>query len=461
MRIQDVLGMNARNLLYIRPYNPRKAIRLADDKLATKEMLTRAGIPVPKTYGVIREPKDLEGFKWGKLPKSFVLKPNHGLGGEGIIVFKRRFKNGNFLKVDGSKMSAREFKTHVNDILDGRYSLSGVPDIAFFEEKLAAHKLLTLYFPSGVPDVRVIVYNSVPVMAEMRLPTNASQGKANLHLGGVGVGIDVATGVTTTAVMRGRVIEETPDAGIKIAGFQIPKWDEVLKIAVEAQRASGIGYLGADVVIDQKKGPIILELNARAGLAIQIANLAPLRYRLDRIERLKVKSAEHGVQIAKNLFGGEIETEIEGISGKRVIGTVEKVKLIGKTGKEIEVEAKVDTGAASSSIDEELAKALGLKELIEFFNQIELPEIKNRNYARKIEQQLNRKYKGKQKDLVDIIVVYSSHGVSIRPRTKLTFELSGVKKISKISIIQRGELKYPMIVGKKDLRKFLVEPGRK
>ncbi|TES97016.1 hypothetical protein E3J85_00740 [Patescibacteria group bacterium] len=298
-------------------------------------------------------------------------------------------------------------------------------------------------------------------MAEMRLPTSASQGKANLQLGGVGGGIDVATGVTTTAVMRGRVIEETPDAGIKIAGFQIPKWDEVLKIAVEAQRASGIGYLGADVVIDQKKGPIILELNARAGLAIQIANLAPLRYRLDRIERLKVKSAEHGVQIAKNLFGGEIETEIEGISGKRVIGTVEKVKLIGKTGKEIGVEAKIDTGAASSSIDEGLAKALGLKELIEFFNQIELPEIKDRNYARKIEQQLNRKYKGKQKDLVDIIVVYSSHGVSIRPRTRLTFELSGVKKISKVSIIQREELKYPMIVGRKDLKKFLVEPGRK
>ncbi|MFC1651609.1 sugar-transfer associated ATP-grasp domain-containing protein [Patescibacteria group bacterium] len=461
MRIRDVLGMNARNLLYIRPYNPRKAIRLADDKLATKEILAQAGIPVPKTYGVIRKSKDLEEFKWGKLPKSFVLKPNRGLGGEGIIVFKKRFKNGNLLRVDGSKMTAGDFKMHVNDILDGRYSMSGVPDIAFFEEKLTSHKALAPYYPTGVPDIRVVVYNSVPVMAEMRLPTKTSQGKANLHLGGVGVGIDIATGVTTTAVVRGNIIEETPDTEIKIAGFQIPKWDQILKMAVDAQRISGIGYLGADIVIDQKKGPMILELNARAGLAIQIANIAPLRYRLERVERLKVKSAEHGVQIAKNLFGGEIETEIEGISGKEVIGTVEKVKLINKKGKEVEIEAKVDTGATSSSISEKLAKELGLKELIEFFNKIELPEIENRNYARKVEQQLNRKYKGKHKDLADIVAVYSSHGTSIRPRTRLTFELSGLKIASKVSIIQREELMYPMIVGKKDLKRFFVEPGRR
>jgi len=41
-------------------------------------------------------------------------------------------------------------------------------------------------------------------MGELRLPTKDSSGKANLHLGGIGVGIDMGTGVTTTAIHKGR-----------------------------------------------------------------------------------------------------------------------------------------------------------------------------------------------------------------------------------------------------------------
>ncbi len=452
--------MNARNLLYIRPSNPRKAIHLADDKLATKEALRASGLPVPKIYGIIRNRKDIDDFKWGKLPKSFVLKPNRGLGGEGIIVFKKRFRNGNLLRANGTKMTHRELVVHLNDILDGHYSMSGVPDIAFFEEKLTPHKDFWPYIFQGIPDIRVIVYNSVPVMAETRLPTKTSQGKANLHLGAVGAGIDIATGVTTEAVMWGKVITETPDTKMPVAGFHIPFWDDILKIAIEAQQVSGIGFLGADIVVDQKRGPMILELNARPGLAIQVANLAPLRYRLEKVERLQVRDVAHGIRIAKNLFGGEIEDEIEEISGKQVIGTVEKVILIGKNGRRIEVEAKIDTGAFSSSVDEELARKLGFCDLIKFFQKIKLPEIESRAGARKVEQQLNRKYHGKHSDLADIVVVYSSHGVTIRPRIKLMFEISKKKIFSKVSIISREELDYQMIVGRKDLKKFLVEPGK-
>ncbi len=460
MRLKDILGMNARNLLYIRPSNPRKSIRLADDKLATKEALRASGLPVPKTYGIIRSRKDIDKFKWGKLPNHFVLKPNRGLGGEGIIVFKKRFRNGNLLRINGIKMTHRELIVHLNDILDGHYSMSGVPDIAFFEEKLSAHKAFWPYIPEGVPDIRVIVYNSVPVMAETRLPTKTSQGKANLHLGAIGAGIDIATGVTTEAVMWGQVTEKTPDTKMKISGFHIPFWDEILKIAIEAQRVSGIGFLGADIVVDQKQGPMILELNARPGLAIQVANLAPLRYRLERIERLKVRDTLHGIRIAKNLFGGEIENEIEEISGKQVIGTVEKVLLYKKKGKPLEVEAKIDTGADSSSIDYELAKKLGFGDLIKFFQKISLPEKVEQKDEEKIGKNLTRKYRGKHPDLADIIAVFSSHGFSIRPRVKINFELSGLKVFSKVSLIDRKDLQYKMIIGRKDLKKFLVEPGK-
>jgi len=43
----------------------------------------------------------------------------------------------------------------------------------------------------GLPDIRVIAYNMVPVMAMMRIPTKESGGKANIHGGACAVGIDI------------------------------------------------------------------------------------------------------------------------------------------------------------------------------------------------------------------------------------------------------------------------------
>jgi len=118
-----------------------------------------------------------------------------------------------------------------------------------------------------------------------------------------------------------------------LSGIKLPYWDDVLKLAVQAQEISGLGYLGADIAIDKIKGPVIIELNARPGLSIQLANLAGLKERLKKIFSLNIKTIERGIRVGKDLFGGEIEEEVEEISGRRVIGTVEKVKLIGKNGK--------------------------------------------------------------------------------------------------------------------------------
>lgn len=77
-----ILGMNARNLQYIKKQNPRKAVRLADNKLQTKKFLGERGIPFAETYAVIRSRKQLVNFDFSTLPaKNFVLKPNHGSKG--------------------------------------------------------------------------------------------------------------------------------------------------------------------------------------------------------------------------------------------------------------------------------------------------------------------------------------------------------------------------------------------
>jgi alpha-L-glutamate ligase-like protein len=458
-----LLGMNARNLEYIRPYNRKRGMELADNKLLCKRVLKKNQLGVSALIAKIKTHEELEQFDWTKLPNSFALKPNRGFGGEGIMVVYARKKGRDdaWVKADGSLVTVDDLKNHIRNILDGSFSLANTPDIAFFEERLKLLKLFKPYSYKGIPDIRVIVFNHVPVMAMLRLPTKASDGKANLQQGAIGVGIDLATGTTTTAIIgKGHLIEYVPGTRLVLSGIKVPYWKEILRMSVEAQRLSGLGFLGADIAIDRERGPVILELNARPGLSIQLANLAGLKDRLKRVSGLKIKTTERGIRVGQGLFGGEIEEEIEELSGKRVIGSIEKVKLIGKDGKEIEVEAKVDTGADSTSIDTTLAKELGFENLITFFSALTLPKEFSREQGKELNEKLEKEYLGKHPDLQGISIVYSSSGATIRPKVKISLMLDGVELTPTVSIIDRSHLEYPVIIGRKSLRKFLIDVNK-
>lgn len=460
---RTLLGMNARNLNYIRPFNPARGKRIADQKLLSKKILSTQNLPVSKLIAKIRSQQELEAFDWTSLPDTFALKPNRGFGGEGIIVvFARKKGRGDaWVKADGSLLTIQDLKSHVENILDGTYSLSNTPDVAFFEERLKLLKLFKPYSWKGIPDIRVIVFNQVPVMAMLRLPTKESGGKANLHLGAIGVGIDMANGTTTSAILgKGRIIETIPGTRLLLSGIKIPYWKTILKMAVEAQKITGLGYLGADIAIDRDLGPVILEVNARPGLSIQSANLSGLKERLARVQGLKIKSTDHGVRVGMNLFGGEIEEEIEGLSGKRVIGTSVKVRLIGKNGVEREIEAKVDTGADSSSIDRKLALELGFGEALSIFDTIPKPTITNREEALATEEKFRQEISGKHPDLADAKFVYASTGFSFRPKVNLTFYIGTEEIAGKPTVVDRSQLQFPMIVGRRNLRAFLIDVSK-
>jgi glutathione synthase/RimK-type ligase-like ATP-grasp enzyme len=64
----------------------------------------------------------------------------------------------------------------------------------------------------------------------------------------------------------------------------VPYWDEVIRLSRRVSQAVGLGYIGVDVVIDATHGPMLLEANARPGLAIQIANGQGLAPRLEEID---------------------------------------------------------------------------------------------------------------------------------------------------------------------------------
>lgn len=482
---RGILGMNSRNFSYVRPNNSTKAIELANNKLRSKKVLFAAGIPVPKVYGIIRNRKELEDFNWEELPKSFVIKPNRGMGGEGIKIVYGKKKDGRWISTDGQPIDEMDVKSHIINIFDGFYSLYGGEDIAFIEERVKIATSLKPYSYQGIPDIRVIVYNKVPVMAMLRLSTKESRGKANLHLGGIGVGIDIATGFTTQAIMHDQLIEKTPDTKLKLSGIRVPYWKEILKIAIECQKASNLGYIGVDIAIDKENGPVVLEVNAHAGLSIQIANLAPLKYRLQKVRGIKIKNEAHAIRVAQDLFGGEIEQEIEDISGKQILGIIESVKIKRRGTQEdesidetklskkekaalqkkrekeyIEIKAKIDTGAGYSSIDKNLARDLGYGDAIDEFDEATKDfVIDNKTKSEDLDFKM-KSYLEKWGEDFSTILAKSSHGMSYRLMIKMDAVLSDVKIRTSLSIIDRSNLQFPVIIGRKSLRNFLVDPSK-
>ena len=305
LRELGVLGINRRNGDFTWLYNPRRLYPLVDDKLITKKLAQKAGMAVPELYGCVEfnhQARSLEALL--KPHEDFVIKPSRGSGGMGILVVSGRTKK-LYRATDGELLEPDELKHHVLNILGGMYSLAGQPDKALIEYRVVFDPVFESVNYLGVPDIRIIVFKGVPVMSMVRLPTRLSGGRANLHQGALGAGIDLATGETLAAVWRDRIVSEHPDTGNRVTGIRIPNWPSLLELASRCHELTGLGYLGADIVLDRVKGPLLLELNARPGLSIQIANQAGLLPRLRQVEEQQesLKDLEQRLAFASRFTG--------------------------------------------------------------------------------------------------------------------------------------------------------------
>ncbi len=431
MKWSDILGMNARNHLYQSEFNTGKSKKIADSKLMTKSVLRKNKLAVPKLYRIFKDERLVDRYDFTRLPESFVIKPSQGLGGEGILVIDHGGEYaGEWLTVDGQKVTAADLRLHILDILSGRYSMLDLPDRAFIEERVKVHPRFEPISCQGTPDVGILVFNRVPVMAFLRLPTRESRGKANMFQGAIACGVDMATGVTTKAVKYTSEVKFFPGSRRRLKGVRIPRWDEVLELAVKTAEVAGLGYCRVDVALQPKKTksgklkskPMVLEVNAQPGLKIQLANETGLRRRLERVEGLKVKTVKQGIAIGKQLFA--VRDEDESIQGGALqAGVFEEIELEDLMGERHEVKAKVDTGAFRSSIDEGLAKKLGLLD----------PENTLWNVGFR-----------------------SALGREERKVVGVTFYLKGKKIKTSASVSDRSKLKRLMIIGRRDLLGFSV-----
>lgn len=419
---KNVLGMNARNYLYINRYNTGSGIRIADNKLLTKRLLAEHNLPTSKLFHVFDTANSVRNFNWGSLPESgFVIKPSCGYAGAGIISIKR-FVGESFVTVFNKRLRKSDLETHILDILDGAHSLQNVSDSAIIEGRIKLHPFFRKLVEAGIPDIRIIVFNRVPIMGMLRLPTRESRGKANVHLGAIGVGVDMRTGITTNGVQFGEPVSRMPDTRHKIRGIKIPHWNDILLLASDVQAMSDMGYVGVDIILDIEKGPMVLEINARPGLSIQVANMASLLTRLERVEHMNVKSGARAIELAHSLFAEEFSEKVQ--IRPIIINRIENIILLYGDGEERNLSVKIDTGADRTSIDKDLVK------------ELEIPYLDR------------------------VINIISSSGETSRPAVKLKFRLHNKEIKSTATVIDRSKLTYPMIIGHKDLAGFLIDPSR-
>jgi alpha-L-glutamate ligase-like protein len=261
-----LLGINARNRVISRD-NSREAIRLVNDKYATKHALCGAGIPTSPTILFARSRRETAAIDWAAFPDEWALKPNHGLGGNGILLAAGR-DGGAWTSPSGKPVTVSAVRNHLRQILDGEFS-GRLRDEAMFEPLIHTHPAMARLAHQGLPDIRVICVRDEPVLAMLRLPTKDSGGRANLHQRAIGAAVDLRTGVITQAQVGDQPITAHPDTGTRLVGEKVPYWIQVLGAAGRCADATGLRYLGVDIVIDATAGPLVLEVNARPGLQIQ------------------------------------------------------------------------------------------------------------------------------------------------------------------------------------------------
>lgn len=361
VKASHILGLNARNQLY-EPLNPKTATVFGTSKLRAKQFLAKHGITVAQLFGKISSNEELKDFDWKKITGSFVIKPANGSAGKGVIVLRKKKKQiGVWLDLDNKEYREKDLVLHVENILQGEYSTWGSQPIALVEERVTVHPDLEPYVAVGTPDIRVIVFNKIPVMAMIRIPTKESGGRANLHQGAIALGIDMGTGETTYGVSGGNeVFSVLPGTDRKTHGITIPYWTDVLKTAVKAANATGFVYMGADIFVHPEKGPMIAELNRAPGLSIQLANRAGLKRRLQRVEEIEARNVSHAVRIAQALFAESVPAQTLADAEMTIVGHKETVQVYDEHEKITDVSALINTGRYRSAISVTTAKELGL-----------------------------------------------------------------------------------------------------
>ncbi len=367
-----ILSMNERNLNYIKKLNSSSSVNLADDKVETKLFLEQRWVSVPKTLAIVSSKKQLWEFNLESIKEDFfVVKPVFWSKWQGILIVENLH---DWTYMIWEEILSEDFLyDHMTDILNWDFSLNYGFDKVLIEEKLIPGNWFEKFCEFWLADIRMIVYNLVPVAAMVRMPTSSSWGKANLAQGWIGLGIEVWSGIINTIYINWKVYKK--DFPLKYAHlkwFEIPFWNDIMLASSKTQFFVNLGYLALDWVIT-KSWPKILEINARAGLEIQNVCLLPLKSRLDKVKDLKILEPEKWVELAKSLFSDKIRDKF---STQKVIYLSQDAKLKFWDSSE-DIIVKVDFTKTKNTISSHLYDIISKNNyLLELDSNIKLENLK-------------------------------------------------------------------------------------
>ena len=211
-----------------------------------------------KTYNELNEYFDREIIKlpecgmetfvqFAKKHKKVILKPEKGSLGRDISIFEY---------------------TNDNDAITKFICINNHNYIC--EEYIYQHSLLSKLNPCSLNTVRITsLYdkdNVHIIAAALRMGADNSC-VDNLKAGGIGANVDENTGLITSIGKdyQGNYYYTHPNTGSDILGIQLPNWEKVLNVVIEAHKIyKACPILGWDIAITENSA-IIVEVNNAPG----------------------------------------------------------------------------------------------------------------------------------------------------------------------------------------------------
>lgn len=139
------------------------------------------------------------------------------------------------------------------------------------EEYICQHHMLAALNPFSTNTLRVVTIldngNVEIVCAALKTGGFANNFVDNMHNGGIGMQVDIETGITTTVGKDYNDKEYIyhPISQEQLIGFRVPCWDKVKQLVKEAHlRLPETLLFGWDIAITEE-GPVIVEVNGSPG----------------------------------------------------------------------------------------------------------------------------------------------------------------------------------------------------
>jgi len=203
---------------------------------------------------------------------SFISKIDDGYGGTGVLI------------VDAST-------NNLNDLFEKLKNENRI-----IEEIVQQCDIFSSLHPQSVNTMRVLTVsldNHVEVYAAfLRIGSNGSV-IDNLSSSGLCAPIDIKSGTVKTDALNyiGKKIPHHPNTNIKFKEFKIPKWDEIMKTAVEtASQTPDLKIIGFDITINSNDEIVIIEANDKPGiLGQQMGNTCGSKELFNKITGGKIR----------------------------------------------------------------------------------------------------------------------------------------------------------------------------